>query len=99
MQSLTDAAAVDVPSEDGLVGDRLVLLGDGRQIDDLPALAAQAEHMADEVVLVQPLHDDDLAHGGRVVAAGKEGGCDRPRWWRGGSTPRGFRRPFADRRK
>ena len=36
---------------------RLVLLGDRRQADDLPILLRQ--HVADQIVLVQPVHDQD----------------------------------------
>ena len=35
----------------------LVLLGDGRETEDLPRLLAK--DVADEVIFMQPLHDDD----------------------------------------
>jgi len=35
--------------------DRLVILGDRRKADDLPVLLRQ--HVADQIVLVQPVHD------------------------------------------
>jgi len=48
-----------------------VLGGDGGEGDDLPVAALQ--HVADEVVLVQPLHDDHHRPAGLVIETGDQG--------------------------
>src|SRR5207248_7776110 len=57
MQGLALTAPEALLSPDGLDSVHLVGLGDRRKAQDLPTLLR--EHMADEIVLVQPLHDDD----------------------------------------
>ncbi len=52
-------------------GDRLVLLGDGRKIQMMPIAALK--QMAGEIVLVQPLHEDDHHIARLVVEAGDQG--------------------------
>jgi hypothetical protein len=49
-------------------------VGDGGKGQDLPALALQ--HMSDEIVLVQALHDDHDDAPGLVVEAGIEGSVE-----------------------
>ena len=49
----------------------LVLLGDRREAHDLPILLGQ--HMADEVILVQPVHDQDNRTRPLVVQPAVEG--------------------------
>ena len=57
MQGLARFAAEGLPAEHGLDPVQLVLLGDRREAHDLPRLLRQ--HVAGEVVLVQPVHDQD----------------------------------------
>jgi len=57
MQSLAVPARKASRSPDRLDLVHLVRLGDGRKANDLPWLLL--EHVADQVVFVQPLHDDD----------------------------------------
>jgi len=64
-------AAKEFLSAERPLGDMpLVLLGDRRERDDVPSFPL--EDMADEVVLVQALHDDDDHAAGLVVEAGIE---------------------------
>ena len=55
MQDLTRLAAKGLPAEYGFDQVQLVVVGDRRQAHDLPILLRQ--HVAREVVLVQPVHD------------------------------------------
>jgi hypothetical protein len=57
MQGLALTTPVTLPPPDRLDLVHLIGFGDRRKAHDLPRLLG--EHMADEVVLVQPLHDDD----------------------------------------
>ena len=50
---------------------RLVLLGDCREAHDLPRLLRQ--HVADEIVFVQPVHDEDDRARELVVQPAVEG--------------------------
>src|SRR5882724_2436562 len=55
MQGLAQTAGEALPSPDRLDRVHLVGFGDRREAEDLPRLLA--EHVADQVVLVQALHD------------------------------------------
>jgi hypothetical protein len=57
VQGLARLAAEGLPSEHGLDSVPFVLLGDRRQAHNLPLLLRQ--YMARQVVLVQPVHDQD----------------------------------------
>ena len=67
--ALPPGEALRPPDRRDLV--RLVGLGDRRKGHDLPRLLS--EHVAHEVVLVQPLHDDDDAPSALVVEPAVEG--------------------------
>jgi hypothetical protein len=54
MQGLAASARKATRSQQAFDDDRLVVLGDRRQPDDLPVLLRQ--HMADQIGLVQPVH-------------------------------------------
>jgi len=55
VQGLAAPALKATPPQRAVDEDRLVLLGDRRQTDDLPVLLRQ--HVANQIVLVQPVHD------------------------------------------
>ena len=70
VQGFTRSAAKDLPPEHGLDPVPLVLVGNRRQAHDLPLLLGQ--YMAGEVVLVQPVHDQDYRARALVVEAAVE---------------------------
>jgi len=65
MQRLTLPVPKASQSPDRFDPVHLVGFSDRRNAHDLPRLLG--EHMADEVVLVQPLHDDDYPAGAFVI--------------------------------
>jgi hypothetical protein len=69
-------------TDEDLVRLCLVRYRDRWKIEHLP-LAAQAGDVADEAILVQPLHDDHGAACGGIVAATQEGVLIKPGWWSG----------------
>ena len=71
MQRFTAPAGEPSRSPDRLVLVHLVGFGDRRKAHDLPRLLG--EHMANEIILVQPLHDDDDGAVALVVEPAVEG--------------------------
>ena len=55
MQCLTAPTLEATRPHQAVDDDRLVMTGDRRKADDLPVFLRQ--HMADQIVLVQPVHD------------------------------------------
>ena len=82
MQHLAGGTAIDIARAVAELVDA-ALGGDGRQRHHFPLVLGQ--HMADEVVLVQALHDDENRAGAFVVEAGVERVVvelqTRRRWW------------------
>src|SRR5438552_17357833 len=71
MQRLAQTTGEASRSQDCLDPVLLVLFGDGREAQNFPRLLA--EDVADEVVFVQPLHDDDYGAMLLVVLPAVEG--------------------------
>src|SRR5262249_8250430 len=70
VQRFTGTAPEQAPAQGALDDKGLVLLGNRRERQDLPVTLL--ENMANQIVLVQPLHDDDDAALGLVVEAANQ---------------------------
>ena len=72
VRSFGTFSGVEEFPQEGSIAKRFVLLGNGGKVEDLP-VTAQAEHVTDKIVFMEPLHDDDRAARRRVIAAAEEG--------------------------
>jgi hypothetical protein len=77
MQGLARFAAKGLPAEHGLDPVQFFLVGDRREAHDLPRLLR--EHVTGEVILMQPVHDQD--DGTRQLVVQPAVGCGRTIRW------------------